>query len=693
MKCYILDPSLPTTQTGSSLRKLIQNSTDPILDLFVRESLQNSLDAGDNGDSKYVKADYIIGKFGRKQFNAELDKITEKLDALYPDEEYKFIAIKDANTTGLKGPLKATEIFDNQWGNLRSLVYNICRPQEQPGSGGCWGIGKTVYFRLSECGIVVYYSRTINKEGKYESRLCAAIVEDEKKANTILPAFDSNNNKSGIGWWGDIEDNGQSYPITDDTIIDRFLANFGIDPYGPEETGTIVIIPYINENDLLTNNRVSNNDGEQDLANTTPWGDSLEEYIRLSVQRWYAPRLDNPFYYREKRDDEDRVFKFLKASVNGREIKNADMEPIFKVFQDLYNSCISKIYNIADIPTTSFSGIQIKDIEYRRMPGYLGQFAYVQIDKNKISSQANFAPHLNIWSSSSLVSKNGENMPILSMTRRPGMMVEYNSQYWFSLDEVPKTTDDKYILGLFVLNSTSKLTNEDFLEEYFRKGGENADHMGWHDHSNLGTRGKYVYQIFFKTMDTLRSAFVSREEKTSNPKVAGIGTLLGRAFQINGTKKDKGGTGSGNDRPITIKKARLELLDVVYKIDEMCVILEMTSTKKVKGSSLVIKVDSDSAPVDADSWLEDTKLPWPFPVKQCTMMSSFDSVVCTDIVNLIGNSISCERFDIELKKAKDGSVCGFDFVSKNDLGHTFAFKLEMTLMLALKDVKPIIQIK
>lgn len=36
------------TQAGSSLLKLIQNNNMPILDLLVRETIQNSLDAKDN---------------------------------------------------------------------------------------------------------------------------------------------------------------------------------------------------------------------------------------------------------------------------------------------------------------------------------------------------------------------------------------------------------------------------------------------------------------------------------------------------------------------------------------------------------------------------------------------------------------------------------------------------------------------
>ena len=44
MKIEIAEPGR-MTQSGSSLLKLIQNNNMPALDLLVRESIQNSLDA------------------------------------------------------------------------------------------------------------------------------------------------------------------------------------------------------------------------------------------------------------------------------------------------------------------------------------------------------------------------------------------------------------------------------------------------------------------------------------------------------------------------------------------------------------------------------------------------------------------------------------------------------------------------
>ena len=52
MKIEIAEPGR-MTQTGSSLLNPLQNNNMPVLDLLVRESIQNSLDARKDG-SKYV---------------------------------------------------------------------------------------------------------------------------------------------------------------------------------------------------------------------------------------------------------------------------------------------------------------------------------------------------------------------------------------------------------------------------------------------------------------------------------------------------------------------------------------------------------------------------------------------------------------------------------------------------------------
>ena len=162
MKIEIAEPGR-MTQSGSSLLKLIQNNNMPILDLLVRESIQNSLDAKNEKDP-YVTVEFLTGEFNKLALNNELEGIKDSLNKKYWKNEYKYIAIRDSNTVGLTGKMHYDEVTDNQYGNLLKLIYEISKPQETEGAGGSWGLGKTVYFRVG-IGLVIYYSRIEMSKG------------------------------------------------------------------------------------------------------------------------------------------------------------------------------------------------------------------------------------------------------------------------------------------------------------------------------------------------------------------------------------------------------------------------------------------------------------------------------------------------------------------------------------------------
>ena len=88
--------------TGSALLKMMQNNAMPVLDLFVRESIQNSLDAVLPGKDKVI-IDYQIGSFDKKSFAECYPDIKEEIYSKFLEREYKFLAIRDSNTIGLVG--------------------------------------------------------------------------------------------------------------------------------------------------------------------------------------------------------------------------------------------------------------------------------------------------------------------------------------------------------------------------------------------------------------------------------------------------------------------------------------------------------------------------------------------------------------------------------------------------------------
>ena len=132
MKIEIAEPGR-MTQSGSSLLKLIQNNDMPVLDLFVRESVQNSLDAKNDTD-RYVTVKFKSGEFVKEKLNKELEGITDALNIRYSNEKYEFISIMDTNTVGLTGKLHYDDINDNRYGNLLKLIYEISKPQDAEGA-------------------------------------------------------------------------------------------------------------------------------------------------------------------------------------------------------------------------------------------------------------------------------------------------------------------------------------------------------------------------------------------------------------------------------------------------------------------------------------------------------------------------------------------------------------------------------
>ena len=322
------------SESGSSLLRLIQNNDTCRLDLLVRESIQNCLDAGDRVHDS-VKVEFNTGHFETKKISPFFEKITHSLNSKYPGTQ-DYISIKDTNTVGLTGPLRYSDIKDGKFGNLLKLVYEISKPQDQSGAGGSWGLGKTVYFRIG-IGLVIYYSR-VKKDGffgGYESRLAAALVEDETKGNHLLPQ--NSNLQRGIAWWGSVDPKNRAgkhtVPLTDAREIKRILDAFGIQPFANDETGTMIIIPFIDSKKLLDETVPSGMESETEYRIPYWCQNGIEEYLKIAFQRWYAPRINNKKYQGQ----------YLEIYINGSKLTKSSMAPIFALIQALYNSRYDRV--------------------------------------------------------------------------------------------------------------------------------------------------------------------------------------------------------------------------------------------------------------------------------------------------------------------------------------------------------------
>lgn len=509
-------------QTGSSLLSIMQSSGSmPLLDLVVREAIQNSLDAAKMG-KEFVEVDFSVGDFRASDLNQYFQGISNTMNQLYPDNGYKYFSIRDKNTGGLTGKLHHSELVEGEgFGNLLKLVYEVSKKQETEGAGGSWGLGKTIYFRIG-IGLVIYYSRIQEKNGRFSSRLAAVLVEDEK-SNKILRQ--DGNDRRGIALWGrKYKDTTETIPITDESIIEKVLNVFGIPLYKGEETGTTIIIPYIDEKKLLHDTKII---GHQSFF----WCDSVEEYLKVAIPKWYTLRLSNKAY---------KFGPWLKAKVNGEKIKKKDI-PIFSILQDMYNSqplCKSKEADL--LKKHDYFNISINSVF--KNGSHAGYLAHVRLKKDELGmvpGQNKPSPYAYI---SNYFEERTVNPPIVVFTRKPGMIVNYDlAKEWSS--EGICTGEDEFIVAVFVLNSdneidkeTGKETGKTFLnasvgkdlmlEEYVRQG-ERAEHSSWDDYTIPSQGNLNIIGRIKKNVKThLQKEYKTKEQGTRIVHTSGVAKAL-----------------------------------------------------------------------------------------------------------------------------------------------------------------------
>lgn len=689
MKIEIAEPGR-MTQSGSSLLKLIQNNNMPILDLLVRESIQNSLDAKNEIDP-YVTVEFFTGEFNKVSLNSELEGITDSLNRKYWKNEYKYIAVRDSNTVGLTGKLHYDEVTDNQYGNLLKLIYEISKPQEAEGAGGSWGLGKTVYFRVG-IGLVIYYSRIINEQGQYESRLAASLVENEMETDSLIPALPGKS-KRGIAWWGQNIGENKTKPITDEQYIEKILKIFNMDPYAGDLTGTTIIIPYIDEQMLLENNQIEYKDGEDNSIRPF-WRCSIEDYLRIAIQRWYAPRLNNKKY---------PYGKFLRARINKIGIGLDSMEPAFQIVQALYNRAISE--EVCD-DILKEDGVECKseEIILRKVleTTKAGTVAYAKIPRKILrTGYPDNKPEPYMYFNCEIRDKE-KNKPILFFTRKPGMIVSYEDVgNW--VDGISASNKDEFILAIFVLNSENRLTNTNgiySLEEYVRKS-EMADHTSWGDFSMGNNNPRIVSKVQAQVNSKISKEFSVEEEDTTSRLNSGLGKMFGDLLlpPENFGKKPSGGSGSGqggNGHTETHKNVIFgyDPSKTKYFPNGMVVKLTIKSRGKIASTGINLAIDSETGAIKPKDWEEKMGMSMPFAIVSTEIaikkLDGSDSNLKT-VVDSINVKTKLDDISCKLIKTNNNSGCGLRIMSEHE--HQMEVELDVSLQLNRKDIKPLFNVE
>lgn len=685
MKIEIAEPGR-MTQSGSSLLKLIQNNKTPVLDLLVRESVQNSLDAH-KADAKSVTVEFCTGTFSSASLGNELEGIGAALSKRFPDDKCQYLAVCDSDTVGLTGEMDVQNVKDNNYGNLLKLVYEICKPQEAEGAGGSWGLGKTVYFRIG-IGLVIYYSRIYEGNGKYSSRLAASFVENETNPNAMIPQY-KGLTRRGIAWWGETIRENTTVPVTDENYIRKFLDIFGISPYTGDKTGTSIIIPYINSDTLLANNRIDYADVIEDHLSPY-WYSSLESYLRIAVQRWYAPRLCNPSY---------PYGAFLRVLVNGKGISADSMEPVFKTVQALYN----RANHVEPDDFLSENNIEVShgDAIVKKFldDTIAGNVACTKITRDVLGMEVpHNKPEPAVYFNCEVTDKT-TNRPLIFYVRKPGMIVSYETVSAWTAG-IPSTNKNEYILGIFVLNSPNRFKVDDrpveSLEEYVRKS-EMADHTSWNDWTDLHFNPRIISKIQKYVTKIVGGEYADEDVEHQPKENSELSRYLGDLVLPpdgfgNGAntppKKPGGGTGKKGQ-----KKFAFSIIssDIKYCADQMIVPIELktASNKKIRHTAFEMQIDSESGKIGLNEWQSELRLNAPFSIEEVGIfVDTIDGEKTGALLKVTREKpfVSYKDVGFTLRSTAEGSAYGIDITAADE--HSMKIQFTACVHLVQRNVRP-----
>lgn len=587
---------------GEQILESLQNPPFPIIDLIVRESIQNGLDAKKD-EAESVKFDFYHKKFDGKRLATYFEKIEADLIEKC-GQESELIAFSDRNTTGLVGSYDSTDSVELEKSNFQKLIFNIGQKQREEGSGGSWGLGKTSYYKIG-VGLVVYYTRIQLESGTYEERLVASVIENQHSDDKLLK-----DNQRGIAWWGLLKKDGSNkiLPVTNHEDIKEILDVCGLEPYSNDETGTMIVIPYVKS---VTDSYKLTGIWEHDPQNLPYWKTDYTKAIEMAVKRWYFPRLQNKTY--------SKVFDrpFLDCAVNGVKIKKTELEPLFEIYQSLYNAAITN--------SPSDPSIHVEEIINTRnivtsTKIAVGRVAFTELTHEELAMVApeNIpSPHKMLEMHTNEGAVGGK---ILAYARKAGMVVNYLSENSGWLPARQLEDEGNFLIAFFVPNSDEKANEKlkkETIDEFFR-GIENANHDNWPETNAV------VAKIARKVHDLILNEYTVSDDNVqtsvSNLLAKRFGSLLPKTGK-RGHKTPKPTSPTGTRTDVN-RKNDISIRNVTFEQDGLLkVTFEAFIRAKTVSKVNLAVVQAQGTPTNGDDWEKTvgSSVPFPFEINKVSI--------------------------------------------------------------------------
>lgn len=608
---------------GRGMLKALQNDNLPELDLLVREAIQNSSDASLSQPEPFFGVNFNYGTFKPTELNTYFSEIESILNERYPSGTADYLEIRDYMTSGLTGEVRTAKIDTHDHGNYYKLVFDTGVEQinsEGGMAGGSWGYGKSVYFRVG-IGLVIFYSRIATENG-YESRLIATLVENNFSDDAILNEVTPK--AIGRAWWGkkDLGDASELLPVTDEAEIAEFLKIFGVKSFADDETGTAILIPYIDKEQLLNGIFPEHCGIGDDVIAMCTFKDDIIQYTQLAVQKWYAPKIQNRNLIKYSNQ------KWLAVRVNEVPIRFQDMRPLFQLVQELYTSALSANHDgTQSYHSTIFEGIRCAELPSNKLAGNsAGHIATVVVNNSAFSSTSSVIPpqaYLRLFGAIT------QNDPITMYARAAGMVLDYKIDGKWTKGISKPENDDDYMLSFFVPDCGLSIKDDNKLGKYagtsfgeYLKKCEKSDHMDWNDEFSMTIVTNITRQVASKINACYKSADDDDEEGTTSKLSGRLGRRLLPTKNYGKKKGGSGGSG-GSGSGGAMNNFEFKVVGSSIKDGTNTIDFEMIFKNIRKESFVGIFTESEVGLMDATAWGEEIKTKFPISVEGVRNCSTY----------------------------------------------------------------------
>lgn len=223
--------------TASGLRGILGRPKQDPLTILVRETAQNSWDARlPDAQVRFSISGFHIGqqqlRYLRNDVFAKVPPSGLPLADRLAAGDLRALIVRDANTYGLGGPMRADETKQGEANRYVRFLLDSGVTERPEVEGGTYGFGRSIAYNISGVQTILVYTRTHDQLAHPESRFIATALGDGYALN--------GKRFTGRHWWGRLVRDSVEPVVGGEA--DALAAAVGLTPFKSDETGTALMI-------------------------------------------------------------------------------------------------------------------------------------------------------------------------------------------------------------------------------------------------------------------------------------------------------------------------------------------------------------------------------------------------------------------------------------------------------------------